>query len=468
MAIEEAVRTGEPWAIEGFFSPETVKNLERWGIVPEGKNPAPRQATRELLTADGIITAAEAPRGQPLEDEIDPLELSPDSPLYSLLTFTPVKRLWSIGRLGLSRDAPFINSPSRGQHALQTGLEALKFSVTQQRSITDQLLSFVAGATHDPHPALGDAAKMALGIREEDVLPEYFRDEHIALWEQWLGQIDQKLWIRIQLNELRGFIERVVRREESTVPGMIAHGPSKDVLDLDFWTYTIGDVQALVQAVLFPDARYDDGIDPIRETIMPFEERMDELRDGLIRFDHIEDLGRLRHRIPIYLHEIDIRPHLCVMDEKLVVTDAAVFHRLVQVAAVLHEAHYFNPNNLGPEVMFAREIQRERQRYPTNREFMTLTDGEIVQRLQGTPAERWLSGAEHHGWSVVGEHAFPPHNALLVETKYPTAKLRLSTRVMDERGRIGPWKDLFPKEAEPLLALERRSGNEIILMRTEP
>lgn len=467
MAIEEAVRTGEPWVIERFFSPETVKNLKRWGIVPEGKNPVSRQTTQELLTVDGIITAAEAPSGQPLEDEIDPLELSPDSPLYSLLTFPPVKRLWSIGRLGLSRDAPFINSPSRGQHAFQTGLEALKFSVTQKWSIRDQFLSFIAGATHDPHPALGDAAKMALGIREEDVLSEYFRDEHTALWEQWLGRMNQNLGIRIQLNELRGFIERVVRREESTVPGMIAHGPSKDVLDLDFWTYTVGDVQALVQAVLFPDARYDYGIDPMRETLMPFEERMDDLRYGLIHFDHIEDLGRLRHRIPIYLHEIDIRPHLGAMDEKLVVTDAAVFHRLVQMAAVLHEAHYFNPNNLGPEVMFSREIQRERHRYPTNREFMTLTDGDIVQRFQGTPAGRWLSGAEHHGWSIVGEHAFSPHDALLVETTYPTAKLRLSTRVMDERGRIGPWKELFPEEAVPLVALERQSGKEVTLMREE-
>ena len=118
--------------------------------------------------------------------------------------------------------------------------------------------------------------------------------------------------------------------------------------------------------------------------------------------------------------------------------------------------------------MFAREIQRERHRYPTDREFKTLTDGKIVQRLQGPPAGRWLSGAEHHGWSVVGEHVFPPQDALFVETTYPALKLRLSTRVMDERGRIGPWKDLFPKEAGLLMALERRSGSEITLMRTEP
>jgi hypothetical protein len=99
---------------------------------------------------------------------------------------------------------------------------------------------------------------------------------------------------------------------------------------------------------------------------------------------------------------------------------------------------------------------------------MTLTDHDIIQKLHGIPAGRWLSGAEHHGWSVVGEHVSPPQDALVVEMTYPTIKLRLSTQVMDVQGRMGPWKDLFPKEAEPLLALEGRSGSEMTLMRKEP
>lgn len=471
MSVEEAIQQGEQGAIERFFPPEELRELENWGIFPEGDIRFQSFHDQGLVTVgiNSVLTETEEPSGQPLVDGIDPLALSPESPLYDLSTFPPIKRLFSIGKLGLNREAPFINVPSRGQHAFQVGLEGLKFAIKNDWSRRDQLLAFVAGLAHDPHPGFGDAAKATFGISEADVMGEYFLDEHSLWWNSWLKLIDDKFGIKLSYSEIKDFIERAIRRQENTLSGVITHGASKDRLDLDFWTYTVEDARGAIQLVRMPDARYDAKTHPLTQVArLPFAERMVQLRAGLLDFDNLEDLGRLKESVWIYLQEVDIRPYLEIIDGQLVVTDPTIFHNLVQLAAVLYEGHYFHPNTLGPEFMFAREINADRNSYPSIAEFTVLTDSQLAERLKSTPAGEWLKGENHHGWRMIAsDKVVSPADALAIEAIYPKVNLRLSTPVMDTNGKIGSWKELFPEEAEPLLALEQRGGQAIMLIKED-
>lgn len=470
MSVEEAIQQGEQGVIERFFPPEELKQLEYWGIFPEGDIRLQPFHDQGLVTVgiNSVLTETEEPNGQPLVDGIDPLSLSPESPLYDLSTFLPIKRLFSIGKLGLNREAPFINVPSRGQHAFQVGLEGLKFGIKNGWSRRDQLLAFIAGLTHDPHPAFGDAAKATFGISEADVMGEYFSDKHNSWWNSWSDTVNDKFGVKLSYPEIKDFIECVIRRQENTLPGVITHGVSKDRLDLDFWTYTVEDARAAIQSVRMPDARYDAETHPLAQVArLPFAERMVQLRAGLLDFDNLEDLGRLKESVWIYFQEVDIRPYLKIIDSQLVVTNPTIFRNLVQLATVLYEGHYFNPNTLGPEFMFAKEINANRVNYPSIEEFITLTDSQLAERLKGTPAGEWLKGENHHGWRMVTDESYNPRpTEVMVGAAYPKVNLRLSTPVMD-RGRIGPWKELFPEEAESLLALEQQGGQAIMLIKED-
>lgn len=471
MSVEEAIQQGEQSAVERFFPPEELRALSFWGILPEGDTRISLYCDRgkTITSIGGVLTEAEQPNGQPLIDGVDPLALSPESPLYELSAFPPVKRLFSVGRLGLSREAPFINIPSRGQHEFQLGVEGVKFAIKNGWSQPDQLLVFVAGQTHDPHPGFGDAAKAIFGISEADVMKEYFSDEYSSWWNSWLKIVDNKFGIKLSYPEIKGFIERVIRRQEHALPGVIAHGPSKDCLDLDFWTYTVEDARAAIQMIRMPDARFDPERHPLVQVArLEFSDRMLELRSGLLDFDNLEDLGRLRESAWIYFQEVDIRPYLKIIDGQLVVTNPTIFHNLIQLAAVLYEGHYFHPNTLGPEFMFAREINADRNCYPSIGEFTSLTDFELAERLKETPAGKWLKGKNHHSWRMVfGGSYRPRQDEITVGAKYPKVNLRLSTPVMDENGKIGQWKELFPEEAAPLVSFEQQSGKEITLVREE-
>lgn len=471
MSVEEAIQQGEQGVIERFFPPEELKQLEYWGIFPEGDIKFQPFHDQGLVTVgiNSVLTETEEPNGQPLVDGIDPLALSPESPLYDLSTFPPIKRLFSIGKLGLNREAPFINVPSRGHHAFQVGLEGLKFGIKNGWSRRDQLLAFIAGLTHDPHPAFGDAAKATFGISEADVMGEYFSDAHNSWWNSRLDTVNDKFGVKLSYPEIKDFIECVIRRQENTLPGVITHGVSKDRLDLDFWTYTVEDARAAIQSVRMPDARYDAETHPLTQVPRPsFGDRMAQLRSGLLDFDNLEDLGRLKESVWIYFQEVDVRPYLKTMDGRLVVTNPTIFCNLVQLAAVLYEGHYFHPNTLGPEFMFAREINADRASYPSIEEFTTLTDFQLAERLKGTPAGEWLKGENHHDWRMIenGKN-ISSADTLVVEATYPKVNLRLSTPVMDANGGIGPWKELFAKEAEPLIALEQKGGQKIMLIKED-
>jgi hypothetical protein len=471
MSIEEAIQRGEKSAIERFFPPEELQALAFWGILPEGdaRISSYHDQRKTIVSIGGVLTEAEEPSGQPLIDGIDPLALSPESLLYELSDFPPVRRMFSVGRLGLNREAPFINIPSRGQHEFQVGVEGLKFAIKNGWSRRDQLLAFIAGLTHDPHPAFGDAAKATFGISEADVMKEYFLDEHHSWWNSWLKIVDDKFDIKLSYPEIKDFIERVIRRQENGLPGIIIHGTSKDRFDLDYWIYTVEDARAAIQLVRMPDARYDVEPHPLTQVVRPsFAERMAQLRAGLLDFDNLEDLGRLKESIWVYFQEVDIRPYLKIVDSQLVVTNPTIFRNLAQLAAVLNEGHYFHPNTLGPEFMFAQAINANRDSYPSIGEFTTLTDFQLAERLKGTPAGEWLKGENHHGWRMVADGSCRPRQGeMMVEAAYPKVNLRLSTPVMDANGKIVPWKELFPREAEPLVALERKSGQRIKLFKAK-
>lgn len=470
MSVEEAIQRGEQSSLERFFPPEELQILAFWGILPEGDTRLSSYNDRvEIVGIGGVLTQAEEPSGQPLIDGIDQLALSPESPLYNLSAFPPIKRLFSIGKLGLNREAPFINVPSRGQHAFQVGLEGLKFGIKNGWSRRDQLLAFIAGLTHDPHPAFGDAAKATFGISEADVMGEYFSDAHNSWWNSWLDTVNDKFGVKLSYPEIKGCIERVIRRQENGLPGVVVHGISKNRFDLDFWTYTVEDARAAIQLVRMPDVRYDAEIHPLTQVPRPsFGDRMAQLRSGLLDFDNLEDLGRLKESVWVYFQEVDIRPYLKIIDGQLIVTNPTIFRNVAQLAAVLYEGHYFHPNTLGPEVMFAKEINADRNRYPSIGEFNTLTDFQLAEKLKNAPSGEWLKGKNHHGWRMTtSDKIVFPFNSLTVEAIYPKVNLRLSTPVVGKDGKIGLWKELFPKEAESLVALEQESGRKITLAKTK-
>lgn len=471
MLIEEAIQRGEQWAIERFFSPRELRELEYWGIFSEGdpRLLSYRDRRKTLIGIGGVLTEAEEPNGQPLIDGIDPLALSSESPLYDLSTFQPIRRLFSIGKLGLSREAPFINIPSRGQHAFQVGVEGLKFAARNGWSKQDKLLAFIAGLTHDPHPGFGDAAKITFQIREEDVMKEYFSDTYILWWNSWLKLMEDHFDVASNYQNVKGFIERVITRQDRSLPGVITHGTTKNCLDLDFWTYTIEDARAATQLVRMPDKRYDTEADALaRIARLSFGDRIAQLHAGLLDFDSQNDLGRLKESVWIDFQEVDIRPYLQIVNGEFVSTQPAIFHNLVRLAAVLYESYYFHPNVLGPEFMFAKEINANLARYPSVEEFTTLTDSQLAEILKGTPAGEWLKGENHHGWRIsADEFYYPRQHELAVEATYPSVNLRLSTPVIGVNGKIGRWKDLFPQEAEPLVSLEQKSGRRMKLIKFE-
>lgn len=299
----------------------------------------------------------------------------------------------------------------------------------------------------------------------------YWDEKYSEFWSRWPEAVSKNFHLRVSFNDLKEFIERVVRRQEHSLPGVLIHGPSKSELDLDFFTFTAIDALGTQSQVLnFFDARYDSDAETetVTGSLPPFSDRMTELQQEMLAFDSPEGLGRLKWRKTIYFHEIDIRPHLEIYQDHLLVGDPAAFHRLAQLSAALYESHYYHPNNLGPEWVFIKEVRRDPNRYPPIQDFLRLTDQGIINRLRGTPAERWTKRKAHHGWRMVeGENdgRFPSDRS--VEGIYPPVNLRLSTLVRGRQDRIGPWKELFPKEAEPLLALEQRSGQEITLVKDD-
>lgn len=118
--------------------------------------------------------------------------------------------------------------------------------------------------------------------------------------------------------------------------------------------------------------------------------------------------------------------------------------------------------------MFAKEINANRVNYPSIEEFITLTDSQLAERLKGTPAGEWLKGENHHGWRMVTDKTYhPQQDETMMEAAYPKVNLRLSTPVIGDGGKIGSWKELFPREAEPLLALEQRGGQAIMLIKED-
>lgn len=126
-----------------------------------------RSQSFETVTIDGVATHAEIPRGQPLVDDLDPLELRPNSTLYPLFEFPPIRKQFAIGQLGLNRGVPFINRHLRGQHEFQVAMEGLKTAVKLGLPPKDQLFAFIAGATHDPIPRWEIRAKSCLGLMKQ-------------------------------------------------------------------------------------------------------------------------------------------------------------------------------------------------------------------------------------------------------------------------------------------------------------
>lgn len=454
------------------YSKSELYALAGWGIGIEGgliDNPLAQQS--KIVTIDGVATHAEIPRGQPLVDDLDPFELRPDSPLYQLFEFPPIRRQFAIGQLGLSRDVPFINYRSRGQHEFQVALEGLKAAVKLGLNPRDQLFAFIAGAMHDPHPVLGDTSKELFGIDETDAMIAYWDEKHNPFWNQWLEAVSKIFPLQIAFDELKEFVAWVIRRQDNSLPGVLTHGPSKSELDLDFFSFTAVDAVGMKsQSLNVFDARYDSSAErqAIAESLPQFSDRMTELREGMLTFNNSDEgLGRLKQRQIIYFDEIDIRPHLEIYQGHLLVSDPDTFHRLAQLSAVLYESHYYHPNNLGPEWMFSKKVRRDPSRYPPIQDFLRLTDQGMINRLGDTPAGYWTERQAHHGWKMAegkNDGRFPRDRA--VEGVYPPVNLRLSTLVQDKNGKIGPWKELFPQEAESLLRLEQRSGKPITLVHT--
>ena len=100
--------------------------------------------------------------------------LKESDPLLDWVNDWRVLRMFSVGQLGLSREAPERNHWTRGQHSLSVAFLGMAIAESAGLSVDDQLKAFVKGLYHDPHPAGGDGMKLALGISEADVAHVYW------------------------------------------------------------------------------------------------------------------------------------------------------------------------------------------------------------------------------------------------------------------------------------------------------
>ncbi len=450
------------------FYVDLVEQLGFWGIVyqPDDRispqNVGNSRSIKEIVKS-GILTMAAAPFGEPFSDMIDPFELSTDSPFHDLITFPPVIRMFGVGQLGIQRILPFPNFTSRGQHVVQVGLEALKMAIKHKLPRKDQLMAFVGGVMHDLHPAFGEAGKIAMGVSEPDLIEYYFEDRYKSFWQNWLLRIRSDFAVDISFEELRSYITGVITRQNKTLPGKLGHGPNKSELDLDFWVYTVIDANIYPILLLSTDQSLID----IELDDPDFIRRMERLKKMLTIFSDLEDY-HASDRIFMSLRELDIRPHITMIDGQLVVTDHICLEKLFRLSAVLFTDYYLNPNVLGPEIMFATIINQNPNMYPTLHDFVELNDQEFFERIQHTQLAEWIVQSDRHrGWRYVdADHLqrYRPGEYLIVESRLPQINLRLSTRVMNERGQIAPWLQMYYERASFLRHIESLSGEPIFLV----
>lgn len=394
------------------------------------------------------------------------LDRSPDRKvgLLDLLNDKVIGRMMRVGQLGLCREAPTINEWSRGQHSASTGLLAWIVLNRNKFPLKDCILGYAMGLLHDPHPAGGDGIKLALEINESFVSEDYFftgeARERLTRWFEGVG-LDPKY--------AREEILAMIRRESASPIATLVHGMSKDLVDLDWLAYTLGDIargsssRTLNRWYQDKDChRHADkggGKCAVIQKLLITSSQQD-----LIHYDGEFGEGSPIPSAVFRYQDFDPIPQLTwKQDVGWIFEDPEILAHYIIASACLHKSLYFHPCVQGPESILAQKIQEMGLVEKIRNEAMKIDDDGLIEVLKGYNLDYWTGEEAHSGWRYDHDNGrdLKPGEYRI---KLPVFHLRMGMLVR-KNGRIMP----FYKARQDILELveqiiAERSGASIILV----
>lgn len=397
-----------------------------------------------------------------------------------LLNWPPVKRMgdWGgrkgrflddlhgFGQLGLSREvgAYLGVPPTRGWHELVVAYSAASacarlarkqkeefFEATSKyrepRTSDDEHISqmlrvvTVFGFLHDLHPPGGDGVKIATGLDEREILGHVMRDKKLfagfcSICESHGLPAPEKI---------RDWAVEMVGRKEEGLLGQLVHGPSKEVADIDFIMYVLGDTTLGLIGIL---ASYYDEASRKRDSLTPeiFLERLSSRLQFPQYFDpHHRELFDFWSFNPI--------PDLFLIEGKLAFSCPKRLVNLIRLSSVLYQFRYYTPDMLGPELALKKEFDENPELYPSRQELVSITLPKLKEKLRGTPAEEIFSAEYHRGWRrkelTSKEEANEFEQKGWLVGQFPI-NLRLGTPVRDVNGGIMTAREWADKHQDGL------------------
>ncbi len=394
----------------------------------------------------------------------DPLtgrSLKEGDPLLDWVNDWRVLRMFSVGQLGLSREAPERNPWKRGKHSLSVAFLGMAIAESAGLSADDQQKAFVKGLYHDPHPAGGDGMKLALGISEAGVAHDYwFTGASLLRFKKRCRDIGWN-W-----KEMEKEIMDMIGRKDTSITGKLVHGPDKGVADADFIGYTMADLAwGSAYQGMNRGSRWCEGVKEIGDCEVAKD--LIALSLGLeLSWFGIESGGKKPRRN--YSFSLgDFSPiGRMVWNEKnntWVFTDPEVMHHLVTASTFLHLSLYFHPGVQGPELMLKKGIEKLGIAGELGKIAMESDDMDLVEALRESGLGYWLTPKVHWGWSY--KKIKPHENERAGEYRFtvPKFNLRLNTPVL-MNGKVVPFREARSDSAFLTEAAYIRSEREMLLV----
>ena len=398
------------------------------------------------------------------KEYVDPLTgrfLKEGDPLLPWVNDWQVLRMFGVGQLGLSREAPEWNPWTRGQHSLSVAFLGLAIAESAGLSVDDQWKAFVKGLYHDPHPAGGDGMKLALGISEADVAHEYwFTGASLLRFKRRCRDMGWN-W-----EEMKGEIMDMVCRKDMSITGRLVHGPDKGVADADFLGYTMADLAfGSAYQGMNRGSRWCEGVKNIGDCEVAKDLIALSLGLELSWFGIGKGEKRVRHHHSFSIEDFNPIGRM-MWNEKnntWVFTDPEVIHHLVIASTFLYLSLYFHPGVQGPELMLKKGIEKLGIAGELGKIAMESDDRDLVEALRESGLGYWLTSEAHRGWSY--KRIISQENERAGEYRFtvPKFNLRLDTPVL-MNGKVVPFREARPDSASLSEAVYIRSEREMLLV----
>lgn len=404
-----------------------------------------------------------------------------------------------VGQFGLSRETAIFNLESRGQHSATVGYvssatcaclarkhpEVFSKATAEYRIFDNHRLHIkhmirltaLGGVFHDFHPPGGDGMKRATGLDEREMFRLAMEDERKAALFSHLCQ-EHNLG---PPEKVKGWIEAMLERKDVGLIGRLIHGPSKNQADIDFLTYTLTDTVLASLSLVW--TFYERATPRLPENNLTPDEFLGQLS---LRLSYPENFDP-HSRTPFDFEAFNPLRSLRLEDDGgLVFEEPGKLWNLIRLSSVLHQKLYYQPNLIAPQLVLKRELSRNREQYPANREIAQMSVLELRRRLGWlTPVGRLFSpifnwpesslnkmGLHVHPWRVLGpmedEEGVEEYQSYGGIVGIFPINLRLKTRVVDEAGEImtiREWANRYRDgEGEKLARIEKRYQAPFVIL----